>query len=145
MVLAVVEKLLIFNELKCGDKLEWWGNTSIHTLLSGTSGNKIQLNFSACKFAYQIYELPEKIGLDEESEAMAALNLTQFTFVLSSEITKELVTVLNLGMNTYLLAKARESDFFPPTDFQASMLSYAADLMEAVLEVEGRQRDAAVS
>ena len=76
---------------------------------------------------------------------MASLNLTQFTFVLSSEITKELVTVLNLGMNTYLLAKARESDFFPPTDFQASMLSYAADLMEAVLEVEGRQRDAAVS
>ena len=86
--------------------------------------------------------MPEKIGLEEEAEAMASLNLTQFTFVLSSEITKELVTVLNLGMNTYLLAKARESDFFPPTDFQASMLRYAADLMEAVLVVEGRQRDA---
>ena len=135
----------LLDELKCGDKLEWWGNTSIHTLLSGTTGNKVQLNYSACKFAYQIYALPEKIGLEEEAEAMASLNLTQFTFVLSSEITKELVTVLNLGMNTYLLAKARESDFFPPTDFQASMLSYAADLMEAVLEVEGRQRDAAVS
>ena len=48
--------------------MEWWANTSTYTLLSGTSANKIQFNHSACKFADQLYYLPENLGFDDNDE-----------------------------------------------------------------------------
>ena len=128
----------LLHDLECEENMEWWANTSTYTLLSGTSANKIQFNHSACKFADQLYYLPENLGFDDNDEE------TINTFILSSTITKELSTILNLGMITYFLAKARDTDFFPPSDFENSMLIYTVELMEAILEVEGRQSHAAM-
>jgi hypothetical protein len=138
----------LLRDLDCKSHMDWWKNTSIHTLLSGTSGNKVQFNYSACKFADILYNLPKQLGLNDTKkiatkEGKKTADTTK-TFILSSTLTNELSTIINLGMNTYFLAKARDADYFPPTDFENTMLIYTVELMEAVLEVEGRQRDAAM-
>ena len=53
----------LLHDLECEENMEWWANTSTYTLLSGTSANKIQFNHSACKFADQLYYLPENLDL----------------------------------------------------------------------------------
>ena len=58
----------LLHDLECEENMEWWANTSTYTLLSGTSANKIQFNHSACKFADQLYYLPENLGFDDNDE-----------------------------------------------------------------------------